>query len=106
MLKISFDAFPRRLASPESFNHKFWNGTKLLVTFNEFALANGIWKNCKLPQSEIVNVIISYSNPMIIDGLILFEFSGFPNSPLLFGPQSLSLVGRISYQFLRIKASA
>ena len=43
---------------------------------------------------------------MIIDGLILFEFSGFPNSPLLFGPQSLSLVGRISYQFLRIKASA
>jgi hypothetical protein len=104
MLEISFDAFPRRLASPESFKRKFWNGTKLLVTFNEFALANGIWKICKLPQSEIVNVIASSSNPMITDELILFDFSVVPKTPLVFGPQSLPLVGRISYYFLRIKA--
>jgi serine/threonine protein phosphatase PrpC len=98
MLEISFDAFPRRLASPESFKRKFWNGTKFL------ALANGIWKICKLPQSEIVNVIASSSNPMITDELILFDFSVVPKTPLVFGPQSLPLVGRISYYFLRIKA--
>jgi hypothetical protein len=41
---------------------------------------------------------------MITDELILFDFSVVPKTPLVFGPQSLPLVGRISYYFLRIKA--
>jgi hypothetical protein len=73
------------------------------VTFKGFALANDTffifiyYKKCELPQAEIGNTSTSYLNPMIIDGLTLFDFSGVPNSALLFGPQFLSLVVRTSY---------